>query len=64
MRPPIEPTLPVQTCPSTPPPLPVVTLWQQLEPQLQKQLAQHWARLIQQASQASLPGEGSEHVGD
>lgn len=64
MLPHIPPPPPIQSRPANPPHTPVTTLWRQLEPQLQKQLAQHWAKLIQQASQASPPGESSEHEGD
>jgi hypothetical protein len=33
------------------------TLWIQLAPPLQKQLAQHWAKLIQQTRHRTIPGE-------
>ena len=38
------------------------TLWMQLTPQLQKQLAQHWAKLVKQMQQQSMRREGENDV--
>ena len=36
------------------------TLWSQLEPQQQKRLAQHWARLIRQILKTTAPLKETE----
>ena len=38
------------------------TLWMQLAPHLQKQLAQHWAKLVKQMQQQSMPREEENDV--
>ena len=38
------------------------TLWIRLAPHLQKQLAQHWAKLVKQMQQQSMPREEENDV--
>lgn len=38
------------------------TLWIRLTPHLQKRLAQHWAKLVEQMQQRSMPSEGGNDV--
>jgi hypothetical protein len=51
----------------TPPPCcsrtPPSTLWRQLDPALQKQLAQHWLRLTLQIRHPITPDEERNHAG-
>ena len=40
----------------------IPTLWSRLTPHLQKRLAQHWAKLVEQMQQRSMPSEEGNDV--